>query len=217
MPGVGAKHVVAQPVTQHEAHRQIVHRRLFAQPHPHLHGLAHAQHPGGALGIVHVHRQQHGALVARAHTHGRLSHGRSLGLESAVFALGHQRVVQVKHLVGRVVGHNAAAVQQHRAVAQAFDGARVMRHKHQRGALRPKLPNARVALVLKIHIAHRQCFVHDQHVRPQRGGHAERQAHLHAAGIGAHRLIDVMANFGKRLNVWHGRGNFVVCQAQQLR
>src|SRR5690606_39517073 len=61
-----------------------------------------------------------------------------------------------------------------------------------------ELADAVEALVLEICIAHRQCLIDNQHIGTLGRGHAERQAHLHAAGIGAHRLIHVGADFRKR-------------------
>ena len=65
------------------------------------------------------------------------------------------------------------------------------------------------ALVLEIGVAHRQRLVDDQHVRATGGGDAEGQAHLHAAGIHAHRLVDVVADLGERFDLGHQRVDFV--------
>ena len=173
MPSVGAKHIVAQAVAQQKAHRQIVHGGLLAQPHAQRERFADAKHLRWAVGVVRRHSHQPRPSVARAHADAALAHRCGGGFKGGVLALCHQRVVQVQHLIGRVVGDDAARVQQHRAVAQAFDGAGVVRDKHQRRSLRPKLADARIALVLKIHIAHRQRLVHDQHIRAQRRRHAE--------------------------------------------
>ena len=59
------------------------------------------------------------------------------------------------------------------------------------------------ALVLEVGIAYRQRFVHDEDVRATGCGHAECQSHLHAAGIHAHRLVDIVADLGEGFDLRH--------------
>ena len=70
--------------------------------------------------------------------------------------------------------------------------------------------------MLEVGIAHRQRFVDDQDVRAPGGGDTERQAHLHAAGIGAYRLVDGLADFGEALDLGHQGFDFLHLHAQQL-
>ena len=49
-----------------------------------------------------------------------------------------------------------------------------------------------------------------------RGGDAEGEAHLHAAGVDAHRLVDVVADFGKGFDFGHQAGNFFDAVAEEL-
>ena len=110
---------------------------------------------------------------------------------------GQQRVVAFQHLLRGAVFHHAALAQEHRTRTQAADRSRVVRHQDDGGALGLHVADAFVTLVLKVGVAHRQGFIHDQHAGLAAGGHAERQAHLHARRIGVHRLIEVVSQFGK--------------------
>ena len=49
-----------------------------------------------------------------------------------------------------------------------------------------------------------------------RGGDAEGQAHLHAARVDAHRLVDVVADFGKGFDLGHQAGNLFDAVAEEL-
>ena len=86
----------------------------------------------------------------------------------------------------------------------------------QRCALFAELADAVEALVLEVGIAHRERLVNDQHIRPMRGSDAEGQAHLHAAGVNAHRLVDVVADFGEGFDLGHQAGNFFDAVAEEL-
>ena len=76
-----------------------------------------------------------------------------------------------------------------------------MRDDQQSRSLFAELSDPVEALVLEIGIAHGQRLIDDQHVGPHRGGDAEGDAHLHAAGIGAHRLVEVVADLGECLDL----------------
>src|SRR3546814_1148268 len=54
------------------------------------------------------------------------------------------------------------------------------------------------AFMLKISVADRQRFIHNQNIGANRRGDAKCQAHLHAAGVHAHGLVDVIVDLGKR-------------------
>jgi hypothetical protein len=72
------------------------------------------------------------------------------------------------------------------------------------------------ALMLEVGVADGQRLVDDQDVGPARGGDAERQAHLHARRVHAHRLVDVVADVGERFDLRHQRDDFIDPQADQL-
>ena len=77
-------------------------------------------------------------------------------------------------------------------------------------------PDAVEALVLEVSVAYREGLIDDQHIRAMRGGDAECQAHLHAAGVHAHRLVDVVADFGEGFDLRHQAGDFFDAVAEQL-
>ena len=79
-----------------------------------------------------------------------------------------------------------------------------------------KRADAVEALVLEVRVAHRERLVDDQHVGPPGGRDAEGQAHLHAARIHPHRLVDVLADLGEGLDLGHQRGYLLDGEAQQL-
>ncbi len=54
--------------------------------------------------------------------------------------------------------------------------------------------------MLKISVAHRKRLINNQHIGPHRRRQGKGQTHLHPAGIDAHRLVDIVANFGERLD-----------------
>jgi len=47
-------------------------------------------------------------------------------------------------------------------------------------------------------------------------GDTEGQAHLHTAGVNAHRLVDVVSDFGKGLNFRHQMGDLIDPVAKEL-
>ena len=91
-----------------------------------------------------------------------------------------------------------------------------MADNQQSRAQLAKLPDALKTLVLKIRITNRQRLIHDQHIRPLGGGQTESKTHLHATGIHPHRLVDVIANFCKSLNLRHQRRYFRSTEPNQL-
>ena len=84
-----------------------------------------------------------------------------------------------------------------------------MRNDQQSRTGFPEVADAVEALVLEVRIADRERFVDDQDVGPHCGGDAEGQAHLHAARVHPHRLVDVLADLGEGLDLGHQRGDLV--------
>lgn len=138
---------------------------------------------------------------------GRVCAGRCAGdgdgQRAAAGARGDQGVVQVDDLAGVAVQGNAPAIDEDGPVAQGVHGGGRVRHEQQRGALLQEAADALKALLLEEDVAHGKCFVHDQDVGPHGGGHGKGQAHLHAAGVGAHGLVDVVANVCKGFDFGH--------------
>ncbi|MNP08554.1 hypothetical protein D3C76_1006280 [compost metagenome] len=109
-----------------------------------------------------------------------------------------------------------ALVEQYGAVADRLDRAAVVGDDQQGGAGAAETADPLEALVLEVGIADRQRLVDDQHIGAARGGDAERQAHLHAARVGTHRLVDGFADLGELLDVRHHRLDLFQLQPQQL-
>ncbi len=140
----------------------------------------------------------------------------ALDVDRGVLLLRDQRVVVVEDLLRIAVQQHPPALEQDRPVAHRLDRRRVVGNDQQRGAGVAVFADALEALVDEVGVAHRQRFVDDQQVRPHRGGDAEGHAHLHAAGIGAHRLVEVLTDLGEALDVGHqprDRGLVVAHQA----
>ena len=85
--------------------------------------------------------------------------------------------------------------------------ASVVRHDEQGSALFAEFADTVEALVLKISVPHRQRLIDDQDIRTNRRGDGKSQPHLHTAGIGAQRLVDVVTNFGESLDFRHEFAN----------
>ena len=130
--------------------------------------------------------------------------------------VGQHGVVVIHHRFRLAFHGQFAGIEQDGAVADGLDGALVVGDDEQRGALLAELADAVEALVLEIGVAHRERFVDDQYIRAVRGGDAEGQAHLHAAGVHAHRLVDIVADFGKGFDFRHQAGDFFDAVAEQL-
>ena len=91
-----------------------------------------------------------------------------------------------------------------------------MRHEQQGGPRFLELADAFEAFVLEVGIANRQGLIDDEDVGTQRRGDAEGQTHLHAAGVHADGLIDVVADFGKGFNLGHEAVHVLRRISQQL-
>lgn len=111
-------------------------------------------------------------------------------------------VVEVHNLIRLALHGDTATIEQDGARTDALNGLLVMTDQQQRGALTRELSNAVETLVLEVCITHRQRFVDDQYLRAPCGSDAECQAHLHAAGVDPYRLLEVIANFGKPMDLF---------------
>ena len=70
--------------------------------------------------------------------------------------------------------------------------------------------------MLEVGVAYRQRFIDNQNIRPTGSRDTEGQTHLHAARIGAHRVINGFANLRETLDFRHQRLDFLHLHAQQL-
>ncbi|MNZ72882.1 hypothetical protein D3C78_912730 [compost metagenome] len=90
-----------------------------------------------------------------------------------------------------------------------------MGHDQQCGALLLELTDTIETLVLKVGITHRQRFINDKDIRAKGGSNRESHAHLHAAGVSPHRVVEVFANFRKGLYLGHNPANLLGVEAHQ--
>ncbi|MCY1436243.1 hypothetical protein D9M71_523610 [compost metagenome] len=205
--GVDAIHGLAEAILDHEAENQP----LDVLAHLDLHFEDHR-----LTDFCHFHRTTLGVKQADAENARFACPGNGLHLpvgehlltHRLALALGEHGVVVVHHFFGLAAHGHAPVFQEDGGVADRLDRGAVMGHDQQRGAGLAEVADAIEAFVLEVGVAHRQRFVDDQDIRPPRGGHAERQTHLHAAGIGAHRMVDGLADFGEALDFRHQRFDF---------
>ena len=114
------------------------------------------------------------------------------------------------------VGGDAPPAQQDGALAVLDDLLGAMGHQQQGGALSLEVGDALVALGGEVGVPHRQGLVDDEDVRPHGGRHAEGEAHLHAAGVGADRAVEVIANRGEGGDSRQAGGHLLATQAKEL-
>ena len=110
----------------------------------------------------------------------------------------HQVEVAVGDVAGRAVANQLAALQQQRPRAMAHHLLGGVGHQQHGAALGHQRLETAEALGLKLHVAHRQRLVDDQHLRLDAGCHRKRQAHIHARGIEFDRALDKLADRGER-------------------
>src|SRR5690554_3544722 len=142
--------------------------------------------------------------------------GHSLLDDDTVLTLGEHGAVEIHYLLWRPSECHTAAGQQDGAVADALDRLAIVGDNQQGGPRLAELPDAVEALVLKVGVSHGKSLVDNQDIRAAGCGDAEGQAHLHAAGVGAHRLVDVLTDLREGDDVRHQRCEFVDRHAEQL-
>ena len=101
-------------------------------------------------------------------------------------------------LVRRAVERHAAVAQQHCAVAQPFDGARVVRDEDDRAAPLLELEDLPEALALERLVADGEHLVEEEHVRLDVRRDREAEPHVHARRVGAHGQVDEVLEPGER-------------------
>ncbi len=173
---------------------RVAHRALRHQPRI---------EPGVLLALA---RGRASARRARARRNGR-RRSRVLAVQlgtqlaaQVLQAIGRriqQLVVARDDVLGRAAGQALAAVQQQGAVAQLDHRTGRVRHEQHGGAALTHGLQTRIALALEGLVADRQRLVDHQDVRIHVDRHGKRQAHVHAAGIGLHRLLDEFADVGE--------------------
>ena len=123
--------------------------------------------------------------------------GRARGEGGDLFLLLELKV-DLGRLGGRAVKRDLTAAEHQRLRAKLLHGAEIMRGEHDADALVQQLPHALVAALLEEDVPDGKRLVHDQDLRLHRRLHGEGQPHHHAAGVGLHRLLDEVADVGKR-------------------
>ena len=96
---------------------------------------------------------------------------------------------------------------------QAVDGGHVMADEEQR-LCGYELAQESHAFLREKSVSHRQGLVHDKDVRIHMGDDGKGQAHDHAAGIVAHRLVDEVADIRKVHDGVVAGGDLVIAQPQ---
>ncbi len=92
---------------------------------------------------------------------------------------------------------HAAALHEGGAGRKAFHGAQVVRDHHNRDAAFAQRRDVVVALFLEAAIADRKHFIHEQDFGLHEGSDREPEADVHAAGVGAHGLVDELLQAGE--------------------
>ena len=165
---------------------------LLARPPADAHSQRLAGGEHAAL-LAHKIKAQNAQALARAGGH---------AAQVLQFIVDHVHVGGL-HVDGDGVFHVAvkddpALVQHHAAGAQLADGAHVVADvEHRAALLAGHVAHLAQALLLELHVAHRQYLVHHHDLRVQMGGHREGQLHEHAAGIALHRGVDELAALGE--------------------
>lgn len=213
--GIDPVHRLAEAVLDHEAEDQPLDVLANLDLDFQRHRLAYLDHLQRALPLV-DHPYVEDRCLAGAGNRPHLAVGEHFLAHGLPLALGEQGVVVVHHFFRPPAHGHPSLLQEDRGVADGLDRRAVVGNDQQGGAGLAETADALEALVLEIGIADRQGLVDDQDVRPPGSRHAERQAHLHAAGVGAHRLLDGLADFGEGLDIRHQRLDFLDLHAQQL-
>ena len=109
---------------------------------------------------------------------------------------GDELGVEIDDLVGFSLEDHLAAFEEDGAIADAFDGVRVVRDEDDRAAIGDHLVKGGVALELEAGVADGEGFVDDEDIGVDMRADGEREADGHAAGVGADGLVDEFADAG---------------------
>ena len=123
--------------------------------------------------------------------------------------------VGVERRVRRAVEGDLARFEHETALAQALHGVAVVADEQQGRAVVEHALDALVAGELKARVADGQRFVEDEDLRLDRRRHGEGEAHVHAARVDLHRLIDELADVGEARDRVEARADLVLGEAEQ--
>ena len=125
--------------------------------------------------------------------------GRVAQIECAGHSLGDRHQVPVDHLGRRAFGHQPAALEQQRAIAERRHRAHVVADEDDRAAVALRnLAHLAEALLLEVGVADRQHLVDDQDLRLQVRGDREGQPNVHAAAVALDRRVEEALDLGER-------------------
>ena len=134
----------------------------------------------------------------------------------AFFTAYLAQVIRNRFLRGVALYH-APLVQQYDAFAQRIDKSQVVGDKHDGFALFAQFAYLGTALALKFCIADGQHFVGQEDIGIHERRHGKGNAHIHAARIGFHRLVNEFADPGETYNFIINRIYLGVAHAQEPR
>jgi len=106
-------------------------------------------------------------------------------------------LVGIDHRFGAALTQDISLVQQIDAVTVFADAAQIMTDEHNGLAHFLEFFEFVITFSLEKYIADTQCFVHNQDLRLDVNGHSKSQTDEHTAGIGLHRLIDIIPDICK--------------------
>ncbi|CAM5235116.1 hypothetical protein RLIN73S_05383 [Rhodanobacter lindaniclasticus] len=197
--GVGAVHGLAQSVFDHVAKHKPWQVGIGPDHDPQFDRLADVHKLDGSAFFI----QQGNVLDDGLSGSGNGLHSTVLAsarTDRGIFLFRDQGVVEVHHLFRVAILDKAPPVEQQRAAAQALDSQPVVGDDQKRGPLLLKLADALETFVLKVGVTDGKRLVHDQQLWPECRGNTEGHTHLHTTGVGPHRLVEVLADFGELLD-----------------
>ena len=135
--------------------------------------------------------------------------GGSPGGRRAASALPQQRLgrldrmaeIQRQHRLGGALHAQRALVHPQHLAAPGGDDVGLMGRDHQDLGVAHQLLQPPPRLDHEAGVAGQEPLVHQQHLRPDRGGEREAEADHHAGAVGAHRHVEEAAEVGEPLHV----------------
>ena len=114
-----------------------------------------------------------------------------------------QPAVGGDRLARLAVERDLALAQQHRAIAEALDGLRVVRDEEDRPAAVLELGDLAEALALELLVADGEHLVEQEHVRLDVRGDGEAEPHEHPRRVRPHRQVDELLELRERDDLVH--------------
>src|SRR5688572_8819641 len=121
-------------------------------------------------------------------------------LEPHALLTEHQLLIRPQPFQGRALRDDGTPVEHNPALRNELQHIEAMSDEYHRRASFPKFFEAGKALVLKLQIPDRKCFVDEQDVALYLSGHPEAQPRHHPARIGADRAVKPVPQLDKLLD-----------------